>query len=118
MSNNFVIKKMGSQNDIVRISIRGSLDSIIAYHLQEQVEMLIQDGYLKYLIDLANLEHISSAGLGIFSVAILDLKRRQGKIIFVNIPAPMYQILKVTRLVKIFTVAETQEKAVEMLEME
>ncbi len=118
MSNNVVVKKIGSQNDIIMLSIRGSLDSIVAYSLQDQVETLIQEGHHKYLIDLADLEHISSAGVGLFSAAILDLKRRQGKIIFVNIPDQVYHILRITRLVEIFTLAKTQEKAVEQLELE
>lgn len=116
MSNNVRIKEIGAQNDITLITIRGSLDTVVAYHLQEQVEALIENGCYKYLIDLKELKHISSAGVGLFSAVILDLQRHNGEIIFVNIPDQVHQVLKITRLIEILTLAESMEEALAILE--
>jgi anti-anti-sigma factor len=116
MNDDVKIGTIGAQEDILQIFIRGSLDTIVAYHLQERVETLIDEGYRKYLIDLEKLDYISSAGVGLFSAVILYLRRRQGKVIFMNIPDHVYEVLKLTRLIEMFTIAETVEEAIAELE--
>ena len=75
MSNNVQIKEVGSRSDIRLINIRGLLDTVIAYRLQEKMDILIEDGIFKYIIDLEELEHISSAGIGLFSAMALELQK-------------------------------------------
>ena len=115
-SKNVKIGTIGAQSDILLIKIRGSLDTVVAYHLQEKVEKLIEQGYWKYLIDLEKLDYISSSGVGLFSAIILDLQRHHGQIIFINIPEQIYEILNMTQIIQIFTIAETMEEAIKELE--
>jgi anti-sigma B factor antagonist len=116
MSDNVKIRKIETQSDLLLITIRGSLDTVVAYHLQEQVEKLIKKGHYKFLVNLEELDYISSAGVGLFSAIILDLQRHHGKIIFINISEQVYEVLKLTHLIEIFTIAETQEEAIKQLE--
>lgn len=116
MSNNIKISTIEAEQQIVLVTIRGSLDTVAAFHLQEQVQDLINAGHCKFLINLKELEHIGSAGIGLFSAIILDLERHHGKVVFINISEQVYEILQLTRLIEIFTIAQTQKEAVALLE--
>ena len=116
MSKHVKIWKMGIQSDIVCITIRDSLDTVVAYHLRDHIHSLLEGGSRKFLVNLEGLDYISSAGVGLFSEIILELKRHHGKIIFINISDQIYEVLMLTRLIEIFTIAETQEEALAALE--
>lgn len=117
MSNNDLnISTIEAEELVVLITIRGSLDTVAAYHLREQVETFINTGHYKFLINLQELEQISSAGVGLFSAIILDLDRHHGKVVFINISEQVHDILKLTHLIEIFTIAQTQEEAIALLE--
>lgn len=116
MSNNIKISAIGTHEDILLITIRGALDTVAAYHLQEQVEALIENGQSKFLIDLEDLEHLSSAGVGLFSAIILDLQRHHGRVVFINLSEQVYEILKLTNLLEIFTIASSLQEAIRLLE--
>jgi anti-anti-sigma factor len=116
MSNNVQIKEVGSQSDIRLINIRGLLDTVIAYHLQEKMDILIEDGIFKYIIDLEELEHISSAGIGLFSAMAMELQKLHGQIIFTHVPEQVLHLFEITRLIEIFTIRETINEAIKILE--
>lgn len=116
MTNNVQIKTIGTQADIMLISIRGFLDTVVAYHLQEKVNALIEDGKCKYIINLAELEHISSAGIGIFSEMALKLRKQHGKFIFINVPEQVWHLFKITRLAEIFPIETSVATAVTTIE--
>ena len=116
MSNNVQIKKIGSQSDIRLINIRGPLDTVEAYHLQEKMDTLIEDGILKYIVNLEELEHISSAGIGIFSAVALELRKLQGQIIFIHVPEQVLHLFEITRLIEFFTIKESINEAITILE--
>ena len=117
MSNNIKISTFEAKEHIVLLTIRGSLDTVAAYHLQERVEALVNAGHYKFLVNLQELEQISSAGVGLFSAIILDLERHHGKVVFLNISEQVYEILQMTHLIEIFTIARSQEEAIALLDM-
>lgn len=116
MTNTVQVSTTGSQADITLIQIRGFLDTMVAYTLQEQVNALLEEGKCKYIVNLEELEHISSAGIGFFSDLVLKLRKRQGQLVFIHIPEPVQHLFKITRLMEIFTVEETMQDALSKLD--
>lgn len=106
MTNDVQISTLGAQADITLITIRGFFDTMVAYTLQERVNAFVHEGKVKYIVNLEFLEQISSAGIGFFSAFVLELRKYQGKLIFIHIPERVYDLFKITRLIEIFTVAQ------------
>jgi anti-anti-sigma factor len=98
------------------IRIRGSLDTMAAYDLQGQIDLLWTQGVLNYIIDLAELEYISSAGIGLFSRLALDLRRHQRPLVLINVPDQARHIFETTRLIEMFLIEPTLDAAVNRLE--
>lgn len=116
MTNHVQIGAIGTQGEITLIRIRGFLDTVVAYHLQEQVTALMEAGKFEYIINLAELEHISSAGIGVFSDLALRLRKAQGQLIFTNVPEQVWHLFKITRLAEIFPIAPSVQDAVTAIE--
>ena len=117
MNTNVQISTTGSQANITLINIRGFLDTMVAYDLQEQVNDLLEEGTCKYIVDLEGLEYISSAGIGFFSDLVLRLRKRQGQLVFIHIPEQVQHLFKITRLFEIFTVEDTMQSALARLDV-
>jgi len=116
MINEVQIGTIGAQADIMLIKIRGLLDAVVAYHLQEKVNALLEDGIFKYIINLEELEHITSAGIGFFSGLAMELQKHHGQIIFINVPVPVQHLFNIMRLIEIFPMRESIKDAVTAIE--
>ena len=117
MNNNIQIRKIGSQADIALIKIRGFLDTVSAYHLQEKGNELIGDGIYKYVIDCKYLEHISSAGIETFHSMAQRLRKNNGEIIFANVPAKIRELFKLIGTSTFFQIKNTIQEATKELEL-
>jgi anti-sigma B factor antagonist len=110
------ISKKGAQADIAVVQIYGAVDTLAAYTFQEQMNTLMKTGVYKYIIDLENLEYISSAGIGIFSAMDFELQKHHGRIVFVCISKKIYKLFDMIGLTAIFEIKDTVEKAIEEFE--
>ena len=63
MSNNFLVKRIGRQSDIAVVLVPAALDSMTAYDLQKKIETLTQTPLTKFIINLEDVEYISSTGI-------------------------------------------------------
>ena len=115
MINDIKIAALEPENDIISVKLLGSLDAVLAYKLQSELEDQMRQGHYKYLVDFAELEYISSAGVGVLSALILHLQKKQGKMIFINAPDRVLELLHLTRLFEIFPIAESAEEALREL---
>ena len=67
--------------DIVTLSLSGKLDTTTAKTFEEKILGQIESGDRRFIIDLAQLDYISSAGLRVFAVAGKRLNGANGKIV-------------------------------------
>ncbi|MCP4399335.1 MAG: STAS domain-containing protein [bacterium] len=105
------IEALDSHPDIVMIRIKGPLDTVAAYAFQEKMEELIASGVYKFIINLEQLDYISSAGIGVFPGVSQTLKNHQGDIVFTHVSAKTIKLFEMIGLTSLFTIRETTEKA-------
>jgi anti-anti-sigma factor len=67
--------------DIVTLCLCGKLDTAGAKAFEEKFLIQIESGNHRFIIDLAQLEYIGSAGLRVFAVASKRLNGVDGKIV-------------------------------------
>ena len=80
-----------------RISLAGSLDTDTAPQLEARIDESIDSSVTTLILDMKDLEFLSSAGLGVIFMTMKELKSRQGKIILINLQP---QIQRVFELIK------------------
>lgn len=80
--------KVDKLNDTdCNIFVGGNLDMTTCDNLENTFAELIEFGYRKFIVDLSDIEYLSSAGFGVFIEAMAIIREKNGKVKFVN-PSP------------------------------
>lgn len=85
----------------------GSLSTDFAHYLEQ--------GYTRFVIDLTNLKHINSTGLGVFITLMTRVRSRNGELLLSNPAKNISNLLSITKLNSIFGITDTLEAAVARL---
>ncbi len=103
------------EQDAKIISVKGRLDGTSASDFEKQLMDWINAGHSRFIIDLGELDYISSAGLrGILSGS-LELKTKGGKLILCALKGPVKEVIDISGFNLIIPICETLNAAIEML---
>ncbi len=97
---------------IVEFADRKILDELCIIEIQEELTELLESrtsGHL--LLSFKNVEHLSSAALGMLITLKKKVESDQGKLKLSDINPQIYEVFKITRLNKVFDIHPSAEKA-------
>lgn len=99
---------------MVEFTDRKILDELTITQIGEDLANLVRanDG-IKLLLNFKNVEHLSSAALGMLITLDKQIKEQQGTLKLSNIRAQILEVFKITRLNKLFDIQDTAEKAIQ-----
>jgi anti-sigma B factor antagonist len=97
---------------LVEFSDRKILDELCIHEIQEELSTLV-DAQPKgnLLLSFRNVEHLSSAALGMLITLNKKVQEQQGKLKLSDINPQIYEVFKITRLNKIFDIHPNVDKA-------
>jgi anti-sigma B factor antagonist len=81
--------------------------------LRDAIRSLITQGQTQVLVNLANVEHIDSSGLGELVSSFVTLTNRGGKIKLLNLTQRVRDVMTITKLLTVFDVFENEAEAIE-----
>jgi anti-sigma B factor antagonist len=91
--------------------LQGHLDAQTVRELESLYEAETTRAKYKWIVDLSQLEYISSAGLGSFVGVLSELRSQGGDILFVGLSPKMMKIFKVLGFTRIFRVFDGEAEA-------
>jgi anti-anti-sigma factor len=97
--------------NVIVLKVQGKLDSISSPELDKRLASLVESGSRQIVLDLVDLEYISSAGLRVFLTAAKSLKRTQGKLTLANLSVQVRQIFGIAGYESILPVFGTIKEA-------
>lgn len=113
MSFSFHIKK---ENNVLIIALKGSLNSKQqADNLLEEIDFYYNEGVSSIILDLMEMEYMNSSGLGIFISILTQTRNRNGEVVVMNIPKKINQLLVITKLNNVFSIAHNLEEAKQLI---
>ncbi len=80
--------------------------------LRNVVQELMQQGYTKLLLNMENVLHIDSSGIGELMTCYTSVQNQKGELKLLNLNKNVRNLLQVTRLYTIFDVQENLDAAV------
>ncbi|RJP22449.1 MAG: anti-sigma factor antagonist [Candidatus Omnitrophota bacterium] len=92
------------------IHVEGRIDGVTAPELQSQINTLIEVGNTKLLMELEQVDYLSSAGLRVFMNGQKLLKRAGGELILYKASQPVFEIFQLSGFANIFTILTTDEE--------
>ena len=108
-----IIRKQ--EKDISTISIIGRLDAVTAVEAEQELNQAIKDGTTKLLLNLEELEYVSSAGLRILLLITKNLQQKGGKVVLANLSANVKEIFDISGFTSIFTITDSVEDGIEAI---
>lgn len=69
------------------------------------------EGKIRVVVDLAEMEMISSSGLGALIASMTSMKKKGGNLKFANVSDNILHVLKITRLDTVFEIFDSVDKA-------
>jgi anti-sigma B factor antagonist len=80
--------------------------------LRDKINSLIQQGYKKLLLNLADVPYVDSAGLGAIVSSYTTVSREGGSLKLLSLTSRIKDLLAITKLLTIFDTYESEAGAV------
>lgn len=107
----------GSRNHISIIKVGGYIDTTTSSELERSLDSLLKQGRFFIIVDLGNVDYISSAGWGIFISEIKAIRENGGDLKLVRMVPDVYEIFELLEFHHILDVYDTVDEAVNKFEM-
>ena len=107
------VSKSGPNNNISTIRVGGYIDTTTSAEVERALDELVRNGNLNVIVDLANVDYISSAGWGIFISEIKGIRERGGDLKLASMIPDVYEVFELLEFHYILKAYDTIEKAVE-----
>jgi anti-sigma B factor antagonist len=104
-------RKAGS----VILALSGKLDATTAKTLEEKILGVINSGAQRLVLDLSQLEYVSSSGLRVFLLAAKRLQGINGKIVFCGRQDHIRQVFDLAGFSSILSIYGSRDEAIKSL---
>jgi len=93
--------------NVTIVSITGRLDAVTAPEYEKKVRELIDGGDIRFVVDFAHLDYISSAGLRGLLVTAKLLKAKGGQVRFASVVGTVKEVFDISGFGSIFQMDDT-----------
>jgi anti-sigma B factor antagonist len=107
----------GSRNQISIIKVGGYIDTTTSSELERALDSLLKQGRFFLIVDLGNVDYISSAGWGIFISEIKSIRENGGDLKLVRMVPDVYEIFELLEFHHILDVYDTVDEAINKFEV-
>jgi len=105
------VRRSDRQKDIHIVEIEGRIDAHTAPDVEKELKTLLDDGFVKIVIDFSQVNYISSGGLRVFLTALKQTRANNGDLKLVNLISNVEKIFKLAGFTKIFNIMNDVESA-------
>jgi len=100
-------------DDVTVLALKGRIILEEEEHpLRTVVDMLVEQGRLKLVLDLREATYIDSAGVGVLVAKYVSVRRRGGTIKLLHLGPRVRHVLEITKLTGVFEIFESEDEAV------
>ena len=103
-------KRIGNVNIL---SLGGSLDAYSANDVERKLDSLIAAEQVRLVVNLEQLEYISSSGLRVLLAALKKARKQQGDIRLACLKPYIQEVFDIAGFTQLFSIFDTEEAAVD-----
>jgi anti-sigma B factor antagonist len=110
------VEKAGFRNSISIIKVGGYIDTTTSSELEHALNSLLKAGSYNIIIDLGNVDYVSSAGWGIFISEIKGIREKGGDLKLVRMIPEVYEVFELLEFHFILKAFDTIDESVKDFE--
>lgn len=99
------------KDEVVVFRISGRLDAASSPQLEKKISSIIDSGHFRILLDLANVEYLSSAGMRLMLSISKRLKNIEGKIVACSLNDEVMDVIRMAGFDQVLEVYPTEAAA-------
>ncbi|XOV92065.1 MAG: STAS domain-containing protein [Bacteroidota bacterium] len=100
------------ETDYCLVEVLGEIDASSSIELDDAIKKALEKK-MNLLIDLENLDYISSAGLGVFISYLEEFKEKDKKMILFGLKPKVREVFEILGLQHIIKMVETKEEGID-----
>jgi anti-anti-sigma factor len=100
-----------SEKNTVVVTVNGRLDALTSPEFEKSLSEFVTKGELSILLDLLELDYISSAGLRSILATAKKLKAKNGELCIAGLQGSVRDVFQMSGFYSIFRVFESAEEA-------
>jgi len=98
-------------NQISVLYLSGFLDAHTTPKFEDGLQTLIKEGRVKIIVNLKDLDYISSAGLGVFMGFIEEIREKGGDIKLSNLSQKVYKVFDLLGFPALYEIYNEEDEA-------
>jgi len=106
------LEKVGPHKNVSVIKVGGYIDTTTSAELEHSLSSLLKSNSYNIIIDLGNVDYISSAGWGIFISEIKGIREKSGDLKLVRMIPDVYEVFELLEFHYILKAFDTIEEAI------
>lgn len=98
------------RDHVLVVSIRGNIDALTADKLVDEIKTRILEGHINLIVDLSQVDYMSSAGLRSIMISAKESRSRGGDFFLAGVRGDPERVLRMTgftSIVKVYPDADT-----------
>ena len=107
------IIEVGKEKNTKIVALKGRMDAVSAPDFEEKMGEWSDQGETSFIINLGEVDYMSSAGLRSILIVAKNLKQQDGKLIFVNLRKEVSKIFRISGFSSMIPTYESVETALE-----
>jgi anti-anti-sigma factor len=101
------------KDGLLVLGLEGRLDATNSKMLEDKVLAVIDEGEKQLVIDLSQLDYVSSAGLRVFLLASKRLHPAGGKLVLCSLQDPVKEVFEIVGFFSILSILDSRDEAVQ-----
>jgi stage II sporulation protein AA (anti-sigma F factor antagonist) len=96
---------------VLVVSTAGQINSANAAQLESELLTIVEQGEHQWVLDMGQLDYISSAGLRVVLLLAKRLKQNAGRLVLCNLQPHVHEVFDISGFLSILTVVDTRATA-------
>ena len=105
----------GKKGDVLILGLSGKLDATSSKAFEEKILTVIAVGERRLVVDLSQLDYVSSAGLRVFLLAAKRLTSTNGKLVLCSLKEQVREVFDIAGFSSVFSVYGSYDEALKSL---
>lgn len=106
------VEKAGAASNISIVKVGGYIDTTTSAELEHSLGTILRSGNYNIILDLSNVDYISSAGWGIFISEIKGIRERGGDLKLVGMVPDVYEVFELLEFHYLLKAYDSVEDAI------
>ena len=110
---NISVTKVGTRRDIVLLRVNGYIDTQTCSKMLSEITSVLQEGICHLIVDMGQVNYVSSAGWGVFVGEIKGIRENGGDLKIVEMTPEVHDVFEMLEFNRILESYESLEEAID-----